>query len=577
MIWLAGLPVIWWAALLLADAIQPGRNLFELMEVLTEKLNHPFQLHYTEYTIKSMLVCTLLYAAGIGIFYSSQKNYRRGEEHGSARWGDARQICKKYSQKPYSQNILLTQNFRISLDTHKHRRCLNILVVGGSGAGKSRGFALPNIMQCCCSMVITDPKAELLRKTGGLLEKKGYEVRVFDLINPDTSFCYNPFEYVHDDKDVLRLISNLIQNTTPKGSQSSDPFWEKSETALLQALMLYLLHEAPPEEQNFAMIMEMLGSAQVKEEDEDYESPLDILFDRLEMRDPESIAVKQYHIYKQAAGKTAKSILISVGVRLAAFNLPQIAKLTNTDELDLSSMGEKKVALFCCIPDADTSLNYLVGMIYSQLFQTLYYMADRVHGGALPVPVNCIMDEFPNVSLPNEFEKILATCRSRSIYCSIIIQNMSQLKALFKDSWESLVGNCDEFLYLGGNEKETHKYVSELLGKETIDTNTYGQTKGKSGSYSTNFQQSGRELLQPDEVRMLDNQNALLFIRGERPILDAKYDLMKHHNIRYTEDGGAGPFNYAKAPLAHDDFTFDETRYDDYELLLDEDIIGELF
>ena len=577
MIWLAGLPVIWWVAILLADAIQPGRNLFELMEVLTEKLNHPFQFHYTEYTIKSMLVCTLLYAAGIGNFYSSQKNYRRGEEHGSARWGDARQICKKYSQKPYSQNILLTQNFRISLDTHKHRRCLNILVVGGSGAGKSRGFALPNIMQCCCSMVITDPKAELLRKTGGLLEKKGYEVRVFDLINPDTSFCYNPFEYVHDDKDVLRLISNLIQNTTPKGSQSSDPFWEKSETALLQALMLYLLHEAPPEEQNFAMIMEMLGSAQVKEEDEDYESPLDILFDRLEMRDPDSIAVKQYHIYKQAAGKTAKSILISVGVRLAAFNLPQIAKLTNTDELDLSSMGERKVALFCCIPDADTSLNYLVGMIYSQLFQTLYYMADRVHGGALPVPVNCIMDEFPNVSLPNEFEKILATCRSRSIYCSIIIQNMSQLKALFKDSWESLVGNCDEFLYLGGNEKETHKYVSELLGKETIDTNTYGQTKGKSGSYSTNFQQSGRELLQPDEVRMLDNQNALLFIRGERPILDAKYDLMKHPNIRYTEDGGAGPFNYAKAPLAHDDFTFDETRYDDYELLLDEDIIGELF
>lgn len=577
MIWLAGLPVIWWVAILLADAIQPGRNLFELMEVLTEKLNHPFQFHYTEYTIKSMLVCTLLYAAGIGIFYSSQKNYRRGEEHGSARWGDARQICKKYSQKPYSQNILLTQNFRISLDTHKHRRCLNILVVGGSGAGKSRGFALPNIMQCCCSMVITDPKAELLRKTGGLLEKKGYEVRVFDLINPDTSFCYNPFEYVHDDKDVLRLISNLIQNTTPKGSQSSDPFWEKSETALLQALMLYLLHEAPPEEQNFAMIMEMLGSAQVKEEDEDYESPLDILFDRLEMRDPDSIAVKQYHIYKQAAGKTAKSILISVGVRLAAFNLPQIAKLTNTDELDFSSMGERKVALFCCIPDADTSLNYLVGMIYSQLFQTLYYMADRVHGGALPVPVNCIMDEFPNVSLPNEFEKILATCRSRSIYCSIIIQNMSQLKALFKDSWESLVGNCDEFLYLGGNEKETHKYVSELLGKETIDTNTYGQTKGKSDSYSTNFQQSGRELLQPDEVRMLDNQNALLFIRGERPILDAKYDLMKHPNIRYTEDGGAGPFNYAKAPLAHDDFMFDETRYDDYELLLDEDIIGELF
>jgi type IV secretion system protein VirD4 len=341
--------------------------------------------------------------------------------------------------------------------------------------------------------------------------------------------------------------------------------------------MLYLLHEAPPEEQNFTMIMEMLASAQVKEDDEDYESPLDILFERLEMRNPESIAVKQYHIYKQAAGKTAKSILISVGVRLAAFNLRQIANLTCNDELDLASIGEKKVALFCCIPDADTSLNYLVGMIYTQLFQTLYYVADRKYGGKLPVHVHCLMDEFPNVALPNDFQKILATMRSRSISCSIIIQNMSQLKALYKDEWESLVGNCDEFLYLGGNEKETHKYVSELLGKETIDTNTYGQTKGRSGSYSTNFQQSGRELLTPDEVRMLDNDYALLFVRGELPILDHKYDLMKHPNVKYTEDGGAGAYNYAKTPLAHDTFAFDTDRYEDYELLSDEDIIGEQF
>ena len=440
----------------------------ELLPVLTEKLNQPFQIHFTEYTVKCLFLCTLLYGMGIGIFYANQKNYRRGEEHGSAKWGDVGKLCKKYRDMPYSQNILLTQNFRIGLNCYKHRRNLNILVIGGSGAGKSRTFAIPNIMQCNCSMVITDPKAELLRKTGGLLKKKGYEVRVFDLIHPDTSFCYNPFQYVQDDKDVLRLINNLIKNTTPKGSQSSDPFWEKSETALLQALMMYLLHEAPPEEQNFPMIMEMLASAQVKEEDEDYESPLDILFERLEMRDPESIAVKQYHIYKQAAGKTAKSILISVGVRLAAFNLKQIADLTCTDELDLASIGEKKVALFCCIPDADTSLNYLVGMIYSQLFQTLYYVADRLHGGKLPIPVHCIMDEWANVALPDDFDKILATMRSRSISCSIIVQNMSQIKALFKDSHESLVGNCDELLYLGGNEKETHKYLSELLGKETI-------------------------------------------------------------------------------------------------------------
>ncbi len=551
-LWLLALPLVWWAALLLADCAGSGRNLMVILELLTEKLNHPFQIHFTEYTVKSLLLCTLLYGMGIGIFYSNQKNYRRGEEHGSARWGNVNQLCKKYRAMPYAQNILLTQNFRMGLDCYKHRRNLNILVIGGSGAGKSRTFAIPNIMQCNCSMVITDPKAELLRKTGGLLKKMGYEVRVFDLIHPDTSFCYNPFQYVQDDKDVPRLINNLIKNTTPKGSQSSDLFWEKSETALLQALMMYLLHEAPPEDQNFPMIMEMLASAQVKEEDEDYESPLDILFERLEMREPESIAVKQYHIYKQAAGKTAKSILISVGVRLAAFNLKQIADLTCTDELDLASIGEKKVALFCCIPDADTSLNYLVGMIYSQLFQTLYYVADRLHGGKLPIPVHCIMDEWANVALPDDFEKILATMRSRSISCSIIVQNMSQIKALFKDSWESLAGNCDELLYLGGNEKESHKYISELLGKATIDTNTYGQTKGKSGSYSTNFQQSGRELLMPDEVRLLDNDYALLFVRGEHAVMDRKYDLLKHPNIRDTEDGGALPYDYAEAPLAHD-------------------------
>ena len=567
----------------LACAIQPGKNIFEILDRLSQILRQPFSLHYTVYTGKCFLILSFAYITGICIYYAQQKNYRRGVEHGSAKWGDVHQICRKYRDKDYVQNLLLTQNFRMSLDCYKHKRNLNVLVVGGSGAGKSRTYAIPNIMQCClsqgesvrgCSMVITDPKAELLRKTGGLLERMGYEVRVFDLINPDTSFCYNPFCYVHDDKDVLKLINNLIRNTTPKGSQASDPFWEKSETALLQALMLYLLHEAPPEEQNFPMIMEMLGSAQVKEEDEEYQSPLDILFERLEMRKPDSIAVKQYQIYKQAAGKTAKSILISVGVRLAAFNLKEIANLTCTDELDLASIGEKKVALFCCIPDADTSLNYLVGMIYSNLFQTLYYLADRKYGGRLPVPVHCIMDEWPNVALPDDFDKILATMRSRAISCSIIIQNMAQMKALFKDSWESLVGNCDELLYLGGNEKEGHKYISELLGKETLDTNTYGQTKGRNGSYSTNYQQTGRELFTPDEIRLLDNRKAILFVRGERPMLDDKYNLKKHPNVKWTEDGGAPPYDYAKAPRSHDDLNIDIERLDDYELLCEEDILG---
>lgn len=567
----------------LACAIQPGENIFEILDRLSQILRQPFSLHYTVYTGKCILILSFAYITGICIYYSQQKNYRRGVEHGSARWGDVHQICKRYADKEYTHNLLLTQNFRMSQEVYKHQRNLNVLVAGGSGAGKSRTYAVPNILQCSqaeskkgggCSIVVTDPKGELLRKTGGLLERMGYEVRVFDLINPDTSFCYNPFCYVHDDKDVLKLINNLIRNTTPKGSQASDPFWEKSETALLQALMLYLLHEAPPEEQNFPMIMEMLGSAQVKEEDEEYQSPLDILFERLEMRKPDSIAVKQYQIYKQAAGKTAKSILISVGVRLAAFNLKEIANLTCTDELDLASIGEKKVALFCCIPDADTSLNYLVGMIYSNLFQTLYYVADRKYGGRLPVPVHCIMDEWSNVALPDDFDKILATMRSRAISCSIIIQNMAQMKALFKDSWESLVGNCDEFLYLGGNEKEGHKYISELLGKETLDTNTYGQTKGRNGSYSTNYQQTGRELFTPDEIRLLDNRKAILFVRGERPMLDDKYNLKKHPNVKWTEDGGAPPYDYAKAPRSHDDLNIDIERLDDYELLCEEDILG---
>jgi type IV secretion system protein VirD4 len=582
-VWGIFLPIVWWMGASLACAIQPGENIFEILDRLSQILRQPFSLHYTVYTGKCILILSFAYITGICIYYSQQKNYRRGVEHGSARWGDVHQICKRYADKEYTHNLLLTQNFRMSQEVYKHQRNLNVLVAGGSGAGKSRTYAVPNILQCSqaeskkgggCSIVVTDPKGELLRKTGGLLERMGYEVRVFDLINPDTSFCYNPFCYVHDDKDVLKLINNLIRNTTPKGSQASDPFWEKSETALLQALMLYLLHEAPPEEQNFPMIMEMLGSAQVKEEDEEYQSPLDILFERLEMRKPDSIAVKQYQIYKQAAGKTAKSILISVGVRLAAFNLKEIANLTCTDELDLASIGEKKVALFCCIPDADTSLNYLVGMIYSNLFQTLYYVADRKYGGRLPVPVHCIMDEWPNVALPDDFDKILATMRSRAISCSIIIQNMAQMKALFKDSWESLVGNCDEFLYLGGNEKEGHKYISELLGKETLDTNTYGQTKGRNGSYSTNYQQTGRELFTPDEIRLLDNRKAILFVRGERPMLDDKYNLKKHPNVKWTEDGGAPPYDYAKAPRSHDDLNIDIERLDDYELLCEEDILG---
>lgn len=541
---------------------QPGMNLSGLLNACNEMLAEPLPFEWSNQTPRFLLIFTGLYAVIVLAASSEHRNTRPGEEHGSARWGNAKELNRRY-RDTQGPNLLMTRNIRIGVDGYKHKHNTNVLVVGGSGTGKTRTYAVSNVLEAGCSMVITDPKGEILRKTGGFLKRAGYEVRVFDLLNPDASFCYNPFRYVRDDKEVLQLITNLIQNTTPPHAQSSDPFWEKSETALLQALMLYLLHEAPPEEQNFGMVMELLGSAQVKEKDENFESPLDILFERLAMRDPESIAVKQYGIYKQAAGKTAKSILVSVGVRLAAFNLPQIARLTMTDELHLDDLGERRVALFCCIPDSDKSLNYLVGMVYTQLIQTLFYQADRVHRGRLPVPVHCLMDEFPNISLPKDsFQSALATMRSRGIFCSIIVQNIAQLKSMYKDSWESLVGLCDEFLYLGGNEQGTHKYVSELIGKETVETTSRSLSRGRSGSSSTSHQQTARDLMTPDEVRLLSNDKALLFVRGERPVMDWKYNLLRHPNIRFTEDGGAPPYDYTVAPDAHEDLAGNAENYE---------------
>jgi len=565
------IPVLW-AAVLAAQAFSPGQTLPQLLASLSEAAAHPFLLYRTALTGRFLLLFTLTYLMGIGIYYSTRKNKRPLEEHGSAIWGNVQSIEKRYRHRTPDHNILLTEHFRLSLNSRKHLRNLNVLVVGGSGSGKTRYYAKPNIMQANCSFLITDPKGELLRDTGYLLEKEGYKVRVFDLIDMEKSFCYNPFRYIRDDKDVLKLVTNLIRNTTPKTAGNIDPFWEKSETALLQALMLYLFHEAPEEEQNFTMVMEMLGNAEVREDNEDFTSPLDLLYERLQMDSPDHIAVRQYKIYKQAAGKTAKSILISVGVRLAAFNLRQISSITQYDEMDLESLGQQKVALFCVIPDNDSSFNYLVGMLYTQAFQTLYYLADHEFGGCLPMHVHAVMDEFANVALPDEFDKILSTMRSREISISIIIQNLAQLKALFKDSWESIVGNCDEFLYLGGNEQSTHEYISKLLGKATIDTNTYGKTMGHSGSYSTNYQQTGRELLMPDEVRILDNEFALLFVRGERPLLDRKISLLRHPRIALTADGGYETYDPGKLSGIPADIHFDETRPDDFDLLTEEEL-----
>ena len=530
-----GAVFIAWLSVLVAPCIHEG--LFEAIIYLNDAMNSPFSFELCQDTLKCILISESIYSFSYLAYYYNRKNYRRNEEYGSAKWANNKAVNKKYAEKDYYSNKILSQNVRIGLDGRRHRRNLNTLVIGGSGAGKTRFFGKPNLMQCNTSFVVLDPKGEQLRDVGNLLEKEGYVIKVVDLINMNRSHCYNPFRYIKDDKDVLKLITNLIRNTTPKGSQTNDPFWEKSETALLEALCLYLLHEAPEEEQNFTMVMEMIAAAEVKEDDEEYQSPLDELFERLEIRNPNSLALKQYKIYKQAAGKTAKSILISVGVRLSAFNLESIASLTATDELELDLVGERKTAIFAVIPDNDSTFNFLIGMLYTQLFQMLYYQADIVHGGALPIPVHFLMDEFANVALPDEFDKLLSTMRSRLIFVSIIIQNLAQIKGLYKDSWESIVGNCDTLYYLGGNEQSTHKFMSEYLGKETLDTNTYGKSSGRSGNYSTNYQQAGRELLTPDEVRLLDNDYGLLFIRGERPVFDKKYDILKHPRINETTDG----------------------------------------
>lgn len=554
------IPVIW-IALLIAPFIHKG--LFNAMDDISNAFDNPFSITWCSDSLRTVAIFLLFYLLGVGIYLSSLRNYRKKEEYGSAKWGNTKQVNKKYADPKYFENKLLSQNVRIGLDGKKHRRNLNTIVIGGSGAGKTRFYGKPNIMQCNTSFVTLDPKGEILRDTGYLLEKEGYVIKVMDLINMNKSHCYNPFEYIHDDKDVLKLITNLIRNTTPKGSQTNDPFWEKSETALLEGLCLFLLHEAPKEEQNFTMMMEMIAAADVREDDEYYISPLDRLFNDLQREKPNSLAVKQYNIYKQAAGKTAKSILISVGVRLAAFNLESIASITSTDELELEKVGERKTAIFAVIPDNDSTFNFLVGMLYTQLFQTLYYQADIVHGGELPVPVHFLMDEFANVALPDEFDKLLSTMRSRQIFVSIIIQNLAQIKALYKDAWESIVGNCDELYYLGGNEQSTHKFISEYLGKETLDTNTYGKSSGKSGSYSTNYQQVGRELLTADEVRLLDNDYALLFIRGERPIFDKKYDILKHPNVEYTKDGSAEAYQHGL--IRHNIENWQDITLTDYE------------
>ena len=568
------LPVVYFA-MVTASVYIPGENIFALLERISTMVRRPDLLRWTAYTPRFLLVFLLLYGGGVLLYYADHENRRPGEEYGSAKWGNARELNKRYADRD-GKNVILTKRVSIGLDGYKHRRNLNILVVGGSGSGKTRFFCKPGIMSVNCSYLIVDPKGEMLRSTGYLLKEEGYDIKVFDLIHPRQSDGYNPFTYIRDDPDVLKLMDNLVKNTTPPKGASNDPFWEKAEIALDSALMLYLLYEAPVEEQNFEMLMFMLECARVMEEDEQYQSPLDLLFQTLEERDPSHIAVREYKVYKQAAGKTAKSILVTASVRLAAFIFPQYAAMMQTDEMDFASLGERKRAIFCVIPVNDGSMNYLVSMLLTQCFQQLYLRADERYNGRLPMPVRVIQDEWANVAQPDSYPKVLATCRSYNIGINIIVQNIQSIKALYKDEWEGIIGNCDTLLFLGGgNEPTSLEFVSKLLGKETVHTRTRGQTKGRSGSSSVNYQQTGRDLMTPDEIRMLPTNDALLFIRGEKPVRDKKYDIKKHPNVRRTADGRAKPYihnppvpDYTLPDLPYefrtlDDYTFLE---DDYEI-----------
>ena len=570
------LPVVYFA-MVTASVYIPGENIFALLERISTIVRRPDLLRWTAYTSRFLLVFLLLYGGGVLLYYADHENRRPGEEYGSAKWGNARELNKQYADRD-GKNVILTKRVSIGLDGYKHRRNLNILVVGGSGSGKTRFFCKPGIMSVNCSYLIVDPKGEMLRSTGYLLKDEGYDIKVFDLIHPRQSDGYNPFTYIRDDPDVLKLMDNLVKNTTPPKGASNDPFWEKAEIALDSALMLYLLYEAPVEEQNFEMLMFMLECARVMEEDEQYQSPLDLLFQTLEERDPSHIAVREYKVYKQAAGKTAKSILVTASVRLAAFIFPQYAAMMQTDEMDFASMGERKRAIFCVIPVNDGSMNYLVSMLLTQCFQQLYLRADERYNGRLPMPVRVIQDEWANVAQPDSYPKVLATCRSYNIGINIIVQNIQSIKALYKDEWEGIIGNCDTLLFLGGgNEPTSLEFVSKLLGKETVHTRTRGRTKGRSGSSSVNFQQTGRDLMTPDEIRMLPANDALLFIRGEKPVRDKKYNIKKHPNVRRTADGRAKPYIH-NPPVP--DYTLPDLPYefrtlDDYTFLEDEHEIEE--
>ena len=535
--WAALSPLVLWLAAIAAYAYEDGMNLFQWMGRFSQVLERPFAIGWTPYTLKCMLGSLLLYGCGIALYYSSRENRRPGEEYGSAKWGNPKELNRKYMDHQHKDaNIILTQRVRLGMDGYITQRNMNVLVVGGSGSGKTRFFCKPNIYSANCSYLITDPKGELLRAAGALLAAQGYEVRVFNLIDPSQSDGYNPFSYIQSEKDVLTLIDNLIKNTTPRNASSNDPFWEKAEIALDSALMLYLVSEAPPEEQNFEMLVYMMNFAEVREEDDQYRSPLDMLFRALEEEQPNHVAVKQFKAFKQAAGKTAKSILISCGARLAVFDIAELREVTAYDELELDTLGDRKTALFLIMSDTDDSFNFLISMCYTQLFNLLCEKADDVYDGRLPVHVRCLIDECANIGQIPKLEKLVATIRSREISACLVLQAQSQLKAIYKDNADTIIGNMDTSIFLGGKEPTTLKELAAVLGKETIDTYNTGESRGRETSHSLNYQKLGKELMSQDELAVMDGGKCILQLRGVRPFLSDKYDITKHPNFKYTAD-----------------------------------------
>ena len=536
-----------WLGYLIGGAWREGIQAPEFINRFMEVMEHPFRNYFNAFTLKAILFVLIAYAVVILMYYTSIRNYMAGKEYGTAQFAEPKVVNEKIEDRDKDRNKIVSQNVSMSYDTRFTQLNNNVLVVGGSGAGKTVRYVEPNIIQFPkgVSLVTTDSKGENLSRNGHVLKRYGYEVKVLNLINMEQSDGYNPFAYIRNETDINRLITNLMANTTPKGAQSAEPFWEKAESLFLQAIFKYVWMEAKPHQKNFRMVMQLTNEAEVTEQNKP--SRLDVRMKFLESTHPlgsRHPAVVSYNKCMRGAGDTIRSIIISVNARLAPLENEQVLRLFDRDEMKLAELGigvngdeRTRTALFCVIPDSDKTYNFVVGILYTQLFQELYYQADFNFGGRLPIHVSFLMDEFANVALPDDFCSLLSTMRSREISATIIIQNLAQIKALFKDTWETITGNCDTFIYLGGNEQSTHKYVSELLGKATIDKRSTGETRGRQGSASRNYDVLGRELFTPDEVRKLDNKKCFVFIRGFDPILDDKYDTFSHPVFEETGMG----------------------------------------